>query len=483
MTLPPALSSSHAHAPAAAAMTACNRSESTPPNTFHIRRSTADCLLRDLHSHPSRTMGNGNRTRPGLPESFGTDSHRSRYGSTDIYDGPEPSKPIPASPSTVGSGHRRTQSCTGGGDSNHALLGGYVAAASSMNRSQHVCIPVNSNQDQPLCTSDAAPPTTWYRVRSHIKKSSWTVPVIVIVSVASVFVSFFGLLYVTSPAIPEEIKQDLKLPRSIDQLKSLAAATLHISHTHFPTVSGTYLVAYTFLQTFCVPGSLFMTVLGGALFPLPLALTLVATCSAVGASISYLLSDAIGKPLVERYLAARLANWSRQVAKQRHQLFNYIVFLRVAPLIPNWFINLSSPHLQVPLRTFFLATFFGVLPPSFVYARLGSSIQHLTSKDFSFWNPLNLIAIAVFCTLAAVPILVQRYRKRNGGGDDDDEYAPLTGQDDQIDEILGESVETVVDLSHVRDESVGQCDLGTMGTAAGDTAEVVKMTAVGHVAK
>ena len=43
-----------------------------------------------------------------------------------------------------------------------------------------------------------------------------------------------------------------------------------------------------------------------------------------------------------------------QVDRRRGDLFNYIIFLRVAPILPNIFINIASPVVDVPLRPFAL---------------------------------------------------------------------------------------------------------------------------------
>ena len=43
-----------------------------------------------------------------------------------------------------------------------------------------------------------------------------------------------------------------------------------------------------------------------------------------------------------------------QVARRRGDLFNYIIFLRVTPILPNIFINIASPVVDVPLRPFAL---------------------------------------------------------------------------------------------------------------------------------
>ena len=48
-----------------------------------------------------------------------------------------------------------------------------------------------------------------------------------------------------------------------------------------------------------------------------------------------------------------------QVQRHREHLMNYIIFLRITPFLPNWFINITSPVINVPLAPFFFGTFFG----------------------------------------------------------------------------------------------------------------------------
>ena len=49
-----------------------------------------------------------------------------------------------------------------------------------------------------------------------------------------------------------------------------------------------------------------------------------------------------------------------QVDHHRKDLLNYIIFLRITPFLPNWFINITSPVLNVSLWSFFLGTFIGM---------------------------------------------------------------------------------------------------------------------------
>nr|KAF7416731.1 hypothetical protein H0235_011262 [Vespula pensylvanica] len=88
-------------------------------------------------------------------------------------------------------------------------------------------------------------------------------------------------------------------------------------------------------------------------------------------------------------LAEKANEWTVMVAKHRDHLLNYMLFLRMTPLLPNWFINLASPVIGVPIIPFTVGTFFGVAPPSFVAIQAGQTLHNLTSSSDAWsWNRL-----------------------------------------------------------------------------------------------
>lgn len=48
-----------------------------------------------------------------------------------------------------------------------------------------------------------------------------------------------------------------------------------------------------------------------------------------------------------------------QVHENEHQLFLFLVSLRVFPMTPNWLLNVTAPYVDVPLPMFFLSVLFG----------------------------------------------------------------------------------------------------------------------------
>lgn len=50
-----------------------------------------------------------------------------------------------------------------------------------------------------------------------------------------------------------------------------------------------------------------------------------------------------------------------QVRNHKDDLLSYIIFLRITPFLPNWFINIAAPVVDVPLVPFYIGTFLGNL--------------------------------------------------------------------------------------------------------------------------
>ncbi|KAF9208564.1 hypothetical protein BGZ49_008431 [Haplosporangium sp. Z 27] len=165
------------------------------------------------------------------------------------------------------------------------------------------------------------------------------------------------------------------------------------------------------LQTFSVPGSMWLSILGGALFKFWVALIMVSLASAVGATNCYLLSRLFFSKLVKRKFGDRMEKWNTQLEKHRNDLMSYIILLRLAPFPPNWFVNICSPHLHVPLwPEFFIGTLIGVTAPSVVHVQAGMVLEKLVedhSSGVNIFTLKNIGMLAAVALLAALPVLIR----------------------------------------------------------------------------
>lgn len=145
---------------------------------------------------------------------------------------------------------------------------------------------------------------------------------------------------------------------------------------------------------------MYLSILGGAVWGVPIALPLACTCVACGATLCYLLSAALGPALLTLpKWAARLDRWSDKVAAQRSNLLSYLIVLRIAPFPPHWVVNVLAPHLRIGIIPFWVSTFLGILGVSVIHTTIGGGLDDMTSaadfKLISWKNGLGLSAVVI----------------------------------------------------------------------------------------
>ncbi|CAF4292449.1 unnamed protein product, partial [Adineta steineri] len=210
-------------------------------------------------------------------------------------------------------------------------------------------------------------------------------------------------VYILFPKIDTADKEAFKVPKTIDDAKILGNILYKYSKHHRYIIMIAFFLTYIFLQTFAIPGSIFLSILAGFLYPFPLALFLVCLCSSLGASFCYLLSQLFGRHIVLKYFQTKVSLWQKKVQAHSDSLFWFIIFLRLTPILPNWFINVCSPILDVPLGPFFAGTFAGVALPSILFIQAGKTLHQLTSpSDVFSWRSMLMLG---FCAiLSLLPI-------------------------------------------------------------------------------
>lgn len=222
--------------------------------------------------------------------------------------------------------------------------------------------------------------------------------------------SFFMYnVYQSLPEFTDEEIVHVKLPRDLEDAKNLARVISVYQNTHYWPVLWSWCCCYVFMQTFSIPGSTFCSILGGFMWPWYQALPLICCCSGTGASMCFLMSKIVGQPLVNRLAPQKAAEWKAKVDENKDDLFNYILFLRITPFLPNWFINLTGPLVGVPLSPFFWGSVVGVAPLSMLAVQAGQTLYTLTStRDTVTFKSVGFIVLA-----AVASVLPIYFKRRN----------------------------------------------------------------------
>ncbi|XP_047145719.1 transmembrane protein 41B isoform X1 [Hydra vulgaris] len=214
-------------------------------------------------------------------------------------------------------------------------------------------------------------------------------------------------LYLHSPTLSKSDASKVKLPKNLEDAKALGRVISNYKDDYYGYVLIAFVLTYIFLQSFAIPGSIFLSILSGFIFPFPLALFLVCLCSSLGATLCYILFSIVGRKLVKKYFPDRLINWKKQVENHEKDMLSYITFLRITPFLPNWFINITAPVLNVSIWPFFFGTFIGVAPPSFGFISAGVELYELsaTGDAFSF---KSVIVVVMSALISLLPVIFRK---------------------------------------------------------------------------
>lgn len=216
-----------------------------------------------------------------------------------------------------------------------------------------------------------------------------------------VFFIFSVGLFCIYCTLPTADYAKLRLPRSLNDLRLLKETVASYASDDPAQFILGYCSIYIFMQTFMIPGTIFMSLLAGALFGVFRGLLLVLFNATSGASSCFFLSKLIGRPIVSWLWPEKLRFFQAEIAKRSDKLLNYMLFLRITPSLPNLFINLASPIVDIPFHIFFLATLIGLIPSSYITVKAGLALGDLKSikdlYDFKTLSVLFLIGLISIC--------------------------------------------------------------------------------------
>ncbi|XP_070570226.1 transmembrane protein 41A-like [Ptychodera flava] len=216
----------------------------------------------------------------------------------------------------------------------------------------------------------------------------------------------------TMNGTPLPNRTEMSFPTNLEELTSLAAILQHYQAAHGGYVLLLFCSAYLYKQTFAIPGSVFLNILAGALFGMWLSLPLVCLLSAIGATFCYLISYNFGYSYVQQCFPDKIKILQQKIHENSDSLFFFLLFVRLFPMTPNWFLNLASPVLDVPVLQFFLSVLIGLLPYNLICIQTGCILSQIKSIDsiFNTWTLCKLGAAAVAMLLPGV--IVKKYRHK-----------------------------------------------------------------------
>ncbi|KAF9256358.1 hypothetical protein L218DRAFT_1007479 [Marasmius fiardii PR-910] len=223
-----------------------------------------------------------------------------------------------------------------------------------------------------------------------------------------------GILWAALPTLEEEDRPLLRIPRSFEQLQQLNFLLKKYRDIYPYRIVISYIVTYLFLQAFSLPGSMYLSILGGAVWGVAVALPLACCCVATGATLCYLISAALGPALLTfPKWKARLDKWAHKIQDNKENMMSFLIVLRIAPLPPHWMVNIIAPHVGIGIIPFWISTALGILGVTVIHTTIGNGLDEMTSADdFHLLSWKNFLGLSAIVVGVLIPVGLRYYFRR-----------------------------------------------------------------------
>ncbi len=214
---------------------------------------------------------------------------------------------------------------------------------------------------------------------------------------------------------------------SLESLISHRATLAALVAGHPKAALASYVVLYTLAAGLALPGVIFLTIGGGALFGGLVGGVGAMIGATTGATAVFLIGRTWLRRIAMRWLGPQVHRFADDF---RAGAFNYLLFMRLVPIFPFTLGNLLPALCGVRLRTFVSATFVGIGPMTLAIAFFGDGIDSALGTEigryqacraagtagchlnFSIWNVVTPQFIAGLVALGVAVLLPALLRRR-----------------------------------------------------------------------
>jgi uncharacterized membrane protein YdjX (TVP38/TMEM64 family) len=175
-----------------------------------------------------------------------------------------------------------------------------------------------------------------------------------------------------------------------------------------------FIAIYATAVAFSVPGATVLSITGGFLF----GTVWGAVCNVISATLGATVLFLIAQTAFGDALRAKAGPWLQNMqAGFRDNALSYLLVLRLVPLFPFFVVNLVPAFLGVPLSTYVLGTFVGIIPGALVYATVGAGLGSIFDAGgevsaTGILTPQVLLALIGLAVLAMLPVVYKKLKTR-----------------------------------------------------------------------
>lgn len=159
-----------------------------------------------------------------------------------------------------------------------------------------------------------------------------------------------------------------------------------------------YVIFYTLRPLILFPAGV-LSMVGGLAFGPVWGLVYVVIGATISGVVEFFIARAFGRDAVAKFIKGKFVNLDQAI--ERHG-FKTVLLIRLIPNVPYDIQNYSLGLTRIKFRDYFLATSLGIIPGSFAFVYLGSSLTNFRQ----FWK--IIIAVLIFIGI----YFLQKYLKK-----------------------------------------------------------------------
>lgn len=162
-----------------------------------------------------------------------------------------------------------------------------------------------------------------------------------------------------------------------------------------------YFIAYVVMAALSLPGAVWLTLAGGAIFGLWVGTLVISFASTIGATLAFLVARFLLRDWVQNRFGRSLRAVNEGVRKDGPF---YLFTLRMVPLFPFWVINLVMALTPIKTWVFYAVSQVGMLAGTLVYVNAGAQLGQIRSLE-GVLSPSLLVS---FSLLGIFPLAARK---------------------------------------------------------------------------
>ncbi|MBF9044967.1 TVP38/TMEM64 family protein [Rhodobacterales bacterium HKCCE4037] len=206
---------------------------------------------------------------------------------------------------------------------------------------------------------------------------------------------------------------------SFQALADNREALLAFRDENYVLTVAAFMLAYTLIVAFSLPGATVATLTGGFLFATFPGVLFNVTAATLGATAIFLaVQTSFGDRIAARLEGSEGLQKRFKEAIDENQ-WSALFLLRLVPAVPFFVANVLPALFKVPLKRYVITTFFGIMPGALVYTSVGAGLGEVFERGDTpdlgiIFEPQILFPILGLCALALLPIVLKAVRGRKG---------------------------------------------------------------------